>query len=227
MWPKTSVIALSLLLTVVVCLQQKIDLSRNKLQAIDSFSHIPPSHIVKFAALEFKEVTADILWLRAVQFLGDRKTTTPRYDLFYKIIDLVTDLDPRFTFAYQAGAIALSVLSDNVHLSNPLLEKGMHENPYDWQLPFYLGFNYMYHLKNPLKAAYYMAHAGKLEGCPEYIPLLAAHLYNKGGEPETAILFLKGIYLTTRDEKTRKQIAERIAKMEKELVSKKNKGPTQ
>jgi hypothetical protein len=48
--------------------------------------------------------------------------------------------------------------------------------------------------------------------------LLTARLYAKGKDPQTAILFLKGVYLSTKDEKMREKITERIAEMEKEIA---------
>ena len=182
---------------------------------------MPSGPFLKVAVMEYKEVTADFIWLRAVQFMGSRGGSKDpggySHDWFYKIIDLVTDLDPQFSYAYQAGGVTLSVLSDNVYSSNALLDKGMRHNPTSWEIPFYLGFNYMYHLQDNLKAAQYMEKASKIEGRPDYLPLLTARLYTKGKDPQTAILFLKGIYLSTKDEKTREKIGERISEIEKGL----------
>ncbi len=182
---------------------------------------MPSGPLLTTAVIEYQEVTADFIWLKAVQFIGKRGDSEDpsghNYDWFYKIIDLVTDLDPQFSYVYEAGGAVLSVLSDNVSSSNALLEKGIRYNPAYWQIPFYLGFNYMYHLKDNLKAAQYVEHASKIEGRPAYLPFLAATLYAKGNDPQTAILFLKGVYLSTKDEKMREKIAERIAEIETKI----------
>ena len=195
---------------VLILLQQKIDLKRGAFQRIERFDYLPSGPYLRMAALEFKEAAADLLWLQAIQFVGNKDPSGRDYNWFYNVIDRVTDLDPKFAYSYQLGGIVLSVLSDHVDLSNALLEKGLKHNPNDWQIPFHLGFNYLYHIQDPLKAAQYMEIASKLEGSPPYLPLLTARLYKEGGEKQTALIFLEGMYRASKDEKIRERIAQRI-----------------
>ncbi|MFY9270576.1 MAG: hypothetical protein WAO55_12620 [Candidatus Manganitrophaceae bacterium] len=204
----------------VALLQQKIDSQRGYFQKIESFDYLPSGEYLRMAALEFKEAAADLLWLQAIQFVGGRDPSGRGYDWFYRVIDRTTDLDPKFAYAYQIGGIVLSVLSDHVDLSNAVLEKGLKENPEDWQIPFQLGFNHLYHLHDNLKAAHYMEKAAKIKGSPAYLPLLAARLYNKGGEKQTALIFLEGLYRSTQDEKMRERIVQRM----KEILEEKKMG---
>lgn len=206
----------------VVLLQQGIDSRRGEFQKVKSFYYLPSGDHLKMAALEFKEAAADLLWLQAIQFVGGRDPSGRGYDWFYRVIDRTTDLDPKFAYAYQIGGIVLSVLSDHVDLSNAILEKGIHHNPNDWQIPFHLGFNYLYHTKDNIKAAYYMERAAKIKGSPAYLPLLAARLYNKGGERQTALIILEGLYKTTQDERMRERIAQRMEEILKEEGWKEN-----
>jgi len=183
--------------------------------------------LLRFIALEYKEVMADTTWLQAVQFLGNRdKALRKKQDdqVLYDLINRVTDLDARFEYAYIFGAISLSVLSDEINLSNALLQKGIKNNIRNWNIPFLLAFNHFYHLQDYSKAAYYINLASRIEGSPPYFPFLAARFYAKGGDPQTAILFLKGVYLSTKDEKMREKIAERIAEIEKNLDLGKERG---
>lgn len=200
----------------VVLLQQRIDSRRGRFQKIESFNYLPSGEYLRISTLEFKEATADLLWLRAIQFASGKDPSGRDYDWFYGVIDRVTDLDPKFSYAYQIGGVVLSVLSDHVDQSNKLMEKGLKNDLTDWQIPFHLGFNYLYHLKDNLKAAQYMEMAAKTPGSPAYLPLLAARLYTKGGERQTALLFLEGMYRSTRDERVKERIAERIEEILKE-----------
>ena len=151
--------------------------------------------------------------------MGEKNPVAHTYSQIYNIVDRVTDLDPEFAHAYRAGGITLSVLSDNIDQSNALLEKGIRNNVRDWNIPFLLSFNHFYHLNDYLKAAYYIDKASQMEGSPSYFPFLAASFYKKGGDPQTAILFLKGLYLETQDETMKEKIADRIAEIEKEIAS--------
>lgn len=220
---KNKILLTSLTYFVLLCLwgtvfflQQKIDYQRGEFHTVKSFHYLPSGKYLRVVALEFKEATADILWLEAIQFIGDRDLSGQQFDWFYELLERVTDLDSKFVYAYHTGGIVLSVLSDNVRLSNAILEKGFKNNPDDWQIPFYLGFNYLYHIKDNLKAAHYMEEASKREGSPPYLPLLAARLYKKGGEKQTALVFLEGMYRMSKDEKIRERIAQRIEEMKQE-----------
>ncbi|MEK7747589.1 MAG: hypothetical protein AAB300_00720 [Nitrospirota bacterium] len=213
---KISVLVSLLLLIPIISIQKRIDLTRGDFHAIHALSDLPSGPLLRIAALEYKSVMADLLWLRAVQLLDE--ASGPRYDRFYEITDRVTDLDPLFSPPYLTGGIALSFLAKKVSLSNAILEKGTKNDLPRWEIPFYLGFNYLYHLNDPVMAARYMEQASKLPGSPEYLPLLVARLYRQGDNHQTAVLFLKGVYLTTHDEKIKEKIAERIIEIEKEMA---------
>jgi len=207
------------LLVAIFCLQRRLDIKKEGVQSIVTESPLLSGRVLQIATLEYKEVVADVLWVRAVQFVAKEEkgaTTDPR--LLYEMIDQITDLDPQFLRPYWVAGLALSVLRDAADLSNKIIIKGMKTHPNDWHLPFLIGFNYLYYADNSIKAAQYMEMASQIEGRPDYIPLLTARLYAKGKDPQTAILFLKGVYLSTKDEKMREKITERIAEMEKEIA---------
>ncbi len=204
------------LLGVVVFLQQKIDSSKGEFEKIEEFSYLPSGAFLRFTSLEYKELVADILWLRAVQFVGGRDPSGQDYRWFYGVLDRVTDLDPLFAYPYQFGGIVLAVLSDEVELSNKILQKGLKNRPDVWQIPFYLGFNYFYHIKDFRQAAKYMEITSKLEGHLGYLPLLTASLYTRGEDPKTALAFLEGMYRETKDMKMREKILNRMKEIVKE-----------
>ena len=104
----------------------------------------------------------------------------------------------------------LTVVADHVDLSNKLLERGVRNNPDVWQLPFYLGFNYQFFLKDYKKAAQYISLAASIKGSPPYLPLLASRLYVQADNPEYAYEFLARMYQSTKDEKIRGEILRRM-----------------
>jgi hypothetical protein len=194
----------------MVVVQQKIDRQKGTFEKIEKFSYLPSGQFLSVAALEYREAFADLLWLRAIQYVGSADRNEMGNSWFFGVLDRVTDLDPNFAYAYQFGGIVLSVMSDEVALSNAILEKGLKNRPDYWQIPFHLGFNYFYHMKDSLEAAKYMEIASKIEGHPPYLPLLVARFYSKGDEEKTALVFLLSVYENTRDERIKMKIAERI-----------------
>lgn len=72
-------------------------------------SYLPKGDYLKVAVLGYRQAAGDLIWLKAVQHLGDMQPTEQGYRWAYHAIDVVTDLDPQFWFAYLAGGAVLSV----------------------------------------------------------------------------------------------------------------------
>ncbi|MHB8482274.1 MAG: tetratricopeptide repeat protein, partial [Nitrospiria bacterium] len=117
---------------------------------------------------------------------------------------------PKFQYSYQITGIALAALGKQYDLSNKILLKGIKNMPEDWQIPFYLGFNYYFYLNDYQHAAVYMSRAASLPGHSAYLPGLAARLYVEAKDPNLALDFLKNIYQDAKDENVKQQIETRI-----------------
>ena len=177
---------------------------------IEEFVTLPKGEYLKPAVFGYDQLVADIIWLRAIQVIGDKVVTPKGYDWVYHALDVVTTLDPKFAYAYQLGGVTLSVLGKRPDLSNMLLEKGVRENPEVWQIPFYIGFNNFFYLNDYETAAEYIDKASKLPGHPAYLPKLAARLYVQAGNPDVALEFLSRMYKDTDDEKVKLALEQRI-----------------
>jgi hypothetical protein len=207
----------------ILPVQKTIDLKKKQIGKVDERAFFLPGYLIKIGSLEFKDVVADLFWLQAVQLVGEKRFSKQDHGRLYRLIDRVTDLSPRFSYAYELGGVLFSLGTERIDLSNAILLKGTQYDPDKWQPWFYLGFNYFYYLNDPLKGAYYLAEATKKRRSPPpYLPLLTARLYSKANRSKTAILFLKTIYLSTKDTGMRKQIAEKIIEMEKEIATQKS-----
>lgn len=191
-------------------LQVRFDATKGGVYTGEEFMQLPKAEYLKVASLGYSQLTADLLWLKAVQHIGERKISSRGYDWIYKALDTVTTLDPKFVPPYEVGGLILTVLAAKVELSNSLLEKGMENNPEVWQFPFYLGFNQMFFLKDYKKAAWYMSRAASIKGSPYYLPLLASRLYVSAENPEYALDFLGRMYENTNDEKVKEQLRQRM-----------------
>ncbi|HLF87260.1 MAG TPA: hypothetical protein VI584_09270 [Nitrospiria bacterium] len=208
-WTRRSLILLLFLPFFIVTLfliQQEIDIKRDSNRQVERFMFLPKGEYLKAAALGYDQLVADIVWLQAIQVLGEKRISAEGYDWIYHALDVITTLDPKFDYAYQVGGVVLATLGKKIDLSNALLEKGLKENPDVWQIPFYLGFNHFFYMDNYKKAAEFMTIAARLPGRPFYIPQLAATLYVEEGSPEVALEFLERAYKETEDERIKKEI---------------------
>jgi len=153
-------------------------------------SYLPKGKYLKVAVLGYRHIAADLIWLKAVQYFGDMKQTAGGFRWAYHATDVVTDLDPEFVMAYQAGGTILGVWSGLMDESIALLKKGMRHNPNDWRFPFLIGYDYFYELCDPANGAKYFQVASTLPGAPTYLARLAARLSVEAGDPEAAMEFL-------------------------------------
>lgn len=185
----------------------------------DLFSHgtelayLPKGEYLKLAVLGYRQITADVLWLRAIQNFGGRAQTKQGYRAAYHAVDVLTDLDPRFAYAYQVAGTILAVWAGLVEESVAILNKGMNRNPTVWQFPFYLGYDYYYELHDPATAAEYFRAASTLPGAPSYLPKLAARMTAEAGSPDVAIEFLQRLLLSTQDERLREGLTQRMREL--------------
>jgi tetratricopeptide (TPR) repeat protein len=173
-------------------------------------SYLPKGEYLKVAVLGYRQLAADLIWLKAVQHFGARKQTTEGYLWAYHAVDVLTDLDPTFAYAYQVAGAILGVWANRVQESVAILSKGMQHNPEVWQLPFYIGYDYFYELHDPGKAAPYLRIASTLPGSPEYLAKLAASMTVEAGDPEAALEFLQRLYQSVQDQRLREGLERRI-----------------
>lgn len=173
--------------------------------------YLPKGEYLKVAVLGYRQIAADLIWLKAVQHFGERHQTSEGYRWAYRAVDVLTDLDPKFVLAYQVAGTILGVWANLPQESIAILSKGMANNPEVWQFPFYLGYDYFYELHDPFNAAKYFRIASTLPGVPEYLPKLAARMTVEAGDPDAALEFLEKLYAKVKDDpKLREGLALRI-----------------
>lgn len=177
--------------------------------------YLPKGEYLRVAVLGYRQIAADLIWLKAVYQFGERKQTRAGYRWAYHAVDVLTDLDPKFAMAYYAAGTILGVWSGQVQESIAILEKGMRHHPEMWQLPFVIGYDYYYELCDPIRAAQYFRQASLLPGAPDYLPKLAARMTVEGGDPDAAMEFLARMTEQTKDERMQEALVQRL----KEVVS--------
>jgi hypothetical protein len=177
---------------------------------LQQLTYLPDGEYLRIASLGYRELAADLLWLQAIQVMGQRKVSEQEGRWLYQAIDTLTTIDPKFVRAYEAGSHALCTLVVLPKESNRLLEKGMRHNPQEWKLPFLLGINYYFELADDERAAESMALAARLPGAPENLARLAAKLFVSAKSPQQAVEFLAKVYEESTDENVRQLLEIRL-----------------
>ena len=86
----------------------------------------------------------------------------------------------------------------------------MDHRTWDWQLPFFYGFNQFYFLNRPREAAVYLQKAYQLNPENEFLPTLIARLYYQADATEVAIEFLEEMIRNSKSEKLRQWMTIRL-----------------
>ena len=200
-----------LLLAGIGWLQGELDRRQDRtVVQIEGLAQLPKGEYLKPALLGYHHLGADILWLRLVQVVGKKRNSADEYEWMYHALDVITTLDPQYTYAYYAGGVTLGDSANRPDLSNRLLEKGINANPEVWYIPFLLGYNYYFLLGDPAKGAEYIMHAARLPDHPPYLTGLATRMAAEAGNPDTALAFLEARLRETQDPGMREVLVDRM-----------------
>ncbi|WP_199177438.1 tetratricopeptide repeat protein [Geothermobacter hydrogeniphilus] len=112
------------------------------------------------------------------------------YPAMSRAIHTAVKLDPYNMDAYYFGQAVLVWDVGKYRLANELLEYGMRYRNWDWQLPFFVGFNKAYFLGDLEGAAKMYMRAGELSGAAMFKTLAGRYL-QEVGKTEMAIGYLE------------------------------------
>jgi hypothetical protein len=132
------------------------------------------------------------------------------YRKLHHALDTITYLDPYNMDGYY---FAQGMLGWNPSLMEPLnnlLRRGMTYRPWDWQLPFFYGFNQFYFMKRPQEGAAYLEKAYQLNPGNTFLPTLIARLHYEANETGVAIDYLEEMIRNTTSEKLRRWMLVRL-----------------
>jgi hypothetical protein len=150
--------------------------------------YFPSNEFVKATTGGFDLLLADFLWIETGTYFGKHSYSDRSYPYLYHMLDIITDLDPKFIPVYTLGTILLTIEAHKSDLAQKLLDKGMRDNPELWHIPFTKGFIYYIHNRNPKEASKWFLIASYKEDAPEMVQKFAAWTLSKG----------KGVELTLR-----------------------------
>lgn len=178
-----------------------------------------PSKFSRILALGNQGVLSDFLFLKTATYVGGRVSNGQSFgevdwQFVANSLKVITDLDPYFVDPYFLAEGLLAWDAGQPELANQLLIKGAKYRSEDWRLPFFIGFNNFYFLKEYEAASRYIMTASQLSGSPDYLKTLGARLAYYGGKSKTALLFLQEMLAETNDPLLRQRLAKRLRALE-------------
>ncbi len=188
-------------------------------------SVVIPAPILKIAALEFRGLASDIFFIRSMVFIGgaQQRKESPRvksweWQWWTSILNTATDMDPYFFDPYYYANAFLPWDAHMAEETNHLLEKGSRYRDWDWQLPFFIGFNDFFFLNKYAEAAPFLMEASRRPGGDPMLASIAARLAFKENRIETAIYFLEQTARYTEDRNLKERYETRIKALRSVLV---------
>jgi hypothetical protein len=192
----------------------------------DTF-YLPPSKVMKSVSLGHGELFADLIHARANVYFGTQLHAKMPTKWLAQYLDTAIDLDPQFHRLYLSGAAMLvyngqRIVPDMVLGANGILERGRKAFPFDWEIPYQLGFNLLFELPNDAEpndpriptwrqqGVEMLRQAALYEGVPYFIPNLVARMLTKQGSQDLAIHHLEQAFAVATNDESRTQIRNKL-----------------
>jgi tetratricopeptide (TPR) repeat protein len=172
---------------------ESLSQKRYKLEVL----YLPSGRFVKQIALGYRNLAADILWFRTIQYYGSYRMGETDLALFNHLVDVITDLDPQFAFAYVFGALIIAEDLGYFREGIKFLEKGIQNNPNDWWLVFEMGFLYYVDARDYTEAMRCFQRAARMPGADDIAARFAAFVASRAGHTETSIAMWEELARTT------------------------------
>ncbi len=187
-------------------------------QPLGDLAYYPSGTWLRQAALGEATAWADLLWLRAVQYYGERRQVDNDFRQMAHVFEIITTLDPRFRNAYVFGGTSLCQEGRQFEAGVALLEKGMRHNPREWVYPFELGFvHYVGRAENRdlTRATFDFAQAARQPGAPDYCQRFAAWSGQKAGHEAVSFELWRQVAETTDNVYMRQKAVEYLRQLVK------------
>ncbi|WP_228560258.1 MULTISPECIES: ABC transporter [unclassified Myxococcus] len=183
---------------------------------------LPRRELLEVVGAGQKPLLADFYWLQAIQQVGRANTDTEYRDVYF-YADLATDLDPKFRYVYEWGAVTTPFNLGreqwvNTDLSSRLLSKGLTQFPDDRRFLFQLAYNKMTYDGDYKAAADLLMKLSKFPDTPRYLPQLATRLYAQAGSFDAGLHMAEMLRDSAEDAESRAFYEHRIEELLRERV---------
>ena len=123
----------------------------------------------------------------------------PEFANMYRTLFAAIRIDPYNMDAYYFSQASFTWELQRIEEVNRMLEVGMQYRTWDPWIPFYMGFNYAYFLKDYEQAAVYMKKAAEITGNPLFTNLAARYFY-ESAQTNLGLVFLNAMIAQAKDE---------------------------
>ncbi|MDY6852119.1 MAG: hypothetical protein SV487_08610 [Thermodesulfobacteriota bacterium] len=194
-----------------------IDKTLNPLVLREEVKFVPKTEISELLSLDHRGFLADMYFIQVSLHSGSLmwKPLKFKFDSpwAYEMMDVITDLDPKYYVAYLFAGMGLIHNFDDVKRAKPIIEKGMAVFPYSWELPFWIGYDYYVYFEDNKTASTYLWQAAQKPSAPKHFLSLMLAALKKTGEYEKAFWAMKTLWDSAKNEKRKTVYAKKMIQL--------------
>lgn len=168
---------------------------------------LPDAQVLKIAAGDHRYLMAQYTVVKVLFYYGTLVETftnkvplQPEYPAMFKTLQTSSKLDPWNADVYYFTQAAFTWELNKIDEVNEMLEYGMKHRTWDYQLPFFAGFNAAYFQKDHAAAALYFKKAAELSG-NQLLANLSSRYFYESGQSKLGLDFIEYMQKHTSDRK--------------------------
>ena len=185
---------------------------------VEKLGLVPAPKVLQLFFPDYQEILASSIIGKVILYYGSltghldqpaKIIYAADYPAMSRTVHAALRLDPYNMDGYYFGQAILAWDARQYQLASDLLEYGMQYRTWDWQLPFFAGFNYAYFLGDKEKAAQMYMRAGELSGSALFNKLAGRYL-QESGQTQMAIDYLQTMLKGAHNPAVKKSLQVRI-----------------
>ena len=187
--------------------------------------YFPSGAFLVESSLGFREVMADWLWFRFIQYYGDYKAG--RNDMRYLdlLVDSITRLDPQFTQAYHLASLIYWSDFGRIEKSHDILRRAILHNPDHAGLQFQVGFMHYVMERDYPRAAHWFEMASRCSDATAREQRFAAFARYRAGDERVSLALWEDLLQNSQSPQMRELAEKMIRKLKRKLELRELYGP--
>ncbi|MBU2547125.1 MAG: hypothetical protein KKB20_01820 [Proteobacteria bacterium] len=165
---------------------------------------VPDHRLAEILSLDHRGFLADMYFIQVSLHSGSLMWKPLKFqfdsDWAYGMMNVITDLDPKFHTAYLFSGMGLIHGLNDVKRARPILEKGMAVFPDNWELPFWIGYDHYNYLEDYETASHFLWQAFQKPNAPKAFLSMMLSALRESGDYERALAAMQVLIAgTTRE----------------------------
>lgn len=172
---------------------------------------VPPAAYMEVLCGSQRGACAGLFYVRGILALtDDADSALAAMEWAQKNFDTALHLDPRLVQAYFFAGVVAARDRQRLYRGIDFLKSGMSRLPDEWQIPYWIGFNY-YQLGEHLAAAEYFEKAAACPQAPAFLKGIQPMMFYRAGRPDLGVVFLQGLKSSVKETRQLAAIERKLA----------------